>query len=247
MSPGRFDVVLFDLGDTLIYFDGDWPVVFFQARRALWDSLRADGLKLDQAFLEDYTQQMLAYYQERDTEFIEYTNRYVLSKVLQEWGYEFVPERILTDALREFHRLTQAHWIPEKDALPTLAKLDALGYRMGLVSNASDDPNTQFLVDKLGGREYFEVILSSAAVGIRKPNPVIFHEALKRMKVDANRAVMVGDTLGADILGGKNAGIFSVWITRRADTPANRSHMDTILPDAQINTLGELIDLLAQL
>jgi FMN phosphatase YigB (HAD superfamily) len=58
---------------------------------------------------------------------------------------------------------------------------------------------------------------------------------------------MVGDTLGADILGARNSGIFSIWIRRRANTPGNRAHVDNILPDAQIDTLSELPGLFAQL
>jgi FMN phosphatase YigB (HAD superfamily) len=58
---------------------------------------------------------------------------------------------------------------------------------------------------------------------------------------------MVGDTLGADILGAQNAGIYAIWITRRADVPANRAHQDTIHPDAAIDSLAEIPGLLEKL
>ena len=58
---------------------------------------------------------------------------------------------------------------------------------------------------------------------------------------------MVGDKLGADILGARNAGIYSIWMTRRADIPANRDHEDTIKPDVSINSLQELPALLSSL
>jgi putative hydrolase of the HAD superfamily len=190
---------------------------------------------------------MSAYYRERDTEFIEYTVKQVLKNVLEERGFKAVPETILTNALTDMHLITQAHWIPEADALTTLAQLREGGYRLALISNASDDPNTQTLVDKLGAREFFEVIISSAALGVRKPNPKIFRDALERMNLLPQKVAMVGDTLGADILGARNAGIFSIWIKRRANTPANRAHAETIFPDAQIETLGELPRLLEQL
>ena len=115
-----------------------------------------------------------------------------------------------------------------------------MGYRLAMVSNAADDANTQVLVDKLGARPYVEFVLSSAAQGIRKPNPLIFLFALGRMGVAPERAVMVGDTLGADILGAHNSGMFAVWVTRRADRPANRAHAATIQPDAQVDRLSEL-------
>ncbi len=241
----RFQTVLFDLGDTLLYFDGHWPEVFAQARAGLLNSLQAAGLPLEQAFVDDFYARMQAYYREREIEFVEYTTRYVLQTTLENWGYLDPPETLMEQALVAMHQITQAHWLPEEDALPTLQRLHALGYRMGLISNAADDPNTQVLVDKGGFRPYFDVIISSAAEGIRKPNPKIFRAALERMGgVPASQAVMVGDTLGADVLGARNAGIYAIWLTRRADTPANRAHADTIHPDAQLATLSELPEFL---
>jgi HAD superfamily hydrolase (TIGR01662 family) len=247
MSPRRFDVILFDLGDTLLYFDGDWPQVFAEARQALLGSLQASGVAVGQDFLDDFYNRMEAYYRERDTEFVEYTTHYVLQTTLADWQHAAVAEDVLRDALAGFHRVTQQHWRPEEDALPTLEALRQMGYRLALISNAADDANTQALVDKLGARRYFEFVLSSAAQGVRKPNPRIFHAALARLGAPPARAAMVGDTLGADILGARNAGVFAIWITRRADTPANRAHADTIRPDAQVSRLSELPELLRRL
>jgi putative hydrolase of the HAD superfamily len=245
--PKNFEAIFFDLGDTLMYFDGAWPEIFFQARRELLHSLQQAGINLGPEFVDDFYQLMSEYYRERDTEFIEYTVKQVLKNALEERGFKSVPEPVLTNSLADMHRITQAHWIPETDALTTLTKLRESGYRLALVSNTSDDPNTQVQVDKLGARELFEVIISSAALGVRKPNPKIFQVALERMRLPPEKVAMVGDTLGADILGARNAGIFSIWIKRRADTPANRAHAETIFPDAQIETLGELPRLLEEL
>jgi HAD superfamily hydrolase (TIGR01549 family) len=243
----RFNTVLFDLGDTLLYFDDDWPRVFAEARQALLHSLQSAGLPLEQGFLDDFYARMQAYYRERETEFIEHTTRYVLRNSLEQWGYSGQSGEVIEQALSEMHKITQAHWIPEADALPTLQRLHSQGYRLGLISNAADDRNTQVLIDKGGFRPYLDVILSSAAEGIRKPNPRIFCNALARMGALAGQTVMVGDTLGADILGARNANIFSIWVTRRADTPANRAHADTIHPDARVATLAELPELLESL
>jgi HAD superfamily hydrolase (TIGR01509 family) len=249
MAPAkrRFEVVLFDLGDTLLYFDGDWTQVFAEARQELLRSLQLAGIQVNDSFLEQFYQRMLAYYSRREVEFIEHTTRYVLETTLQELGYPQPPAGVIEQALVDMHRITQAHWLPEADALPTLAALQARGYRMGLISNAADDPNTQALVDKGGFRPYFEVILSSAGEGIRKPNPRIFCRALDQLGLKPEQAVMVGDTLGADILGAQNAHLFAIWITRRADKPANHAHRHTIHPDAVIATLAELPGLLETL
>jgi putative hydrolase of the HAD superfamily len=240
----RFEVILFDLGDTLIYFNGDWPEVMSRADQAMLQSLQASGLPLGQEFLEVYRRRMEAYFRERDTEFIEYTAYRVLHNLLVEWGFSNTDERILRQALVNLFTVTQAHWLPEVDAKPTLQTLRMLGYRLGLISNASDDTDVQSLVDKAGLRLYFEVIVTSAALGIRKPNPKIFQTALDQLGASPFRTAMVGDTLGADVLGARNAGLYSIWITRRADNAANRAHADTIQPDLRITSLSELPEVL---
>jgi putative hydrolase of the HAD superfamily len=242
-----FDVVLFDLGDTLLYFDGDWPSVFAQARQAMLDSLQSSGVYVGNEFLDDFYARMEAYYLERDSEFIEHTTHYILCTSLADRGYENLPDPVLRQALACFHNVTQAHWYPEVDAIPTLQSLSQMGYRLAAISNAADDANTQALVDKLGARPYLEFVLSSAVHGTRKPNPKIFHSALERLGITSDRAVMVGDTLGADILGAHNSGIYAIWITRRGNTPANRAHADTIIPDAKISSLSELPALMSRL
>ncbi|MBI3158981.1 MAG: HAD family hydrolase [Chloroflexi bacterium] len=237
---------LFDLGNTLITFDGNWPDVFARADQALLAELRAAGVGIQpERFLAEFRARLNDYYAQRESEFIEHTTGYVLQALLAEWGSPPLPEDALRRALGEMYAVSQAHWKTEDDAVPTLETLLDQGYRLALVSNAGDDADVQRLVDNARLRPYFEVILSSAAYGIRKPNPRIFRHVLEVMHVPASRAVMVGDTLGADILGARNAGLRSVWVTRRADTPANRDHAGTIQPDAEIAALAELPGVLA--
>jgi FMN phosphatase YigB (HAD superfamily) len=91
---------------------------------------------------------------------------------------------------------------------------------------------------------YMEIILISAEVGIRKPHPRIFQLALQHWQATPDQAVMVGDTLGADILGGLNAGIATIWITRRANTRDNIEQKDIIQADAVVTQLQEIPELL---
>lgn len=241
----RFPVILFDLGNTLIYFDGDWPRVFPQCDLAMLERLKQAGLDLDEGdFLRQYDESLKAYYEQRDTEFIEYTSTYILRKLLAEWGYPDVSDEVLRSALDAWYAVEQEYWKVEADTHATLQFLCKAGYRLGMISNAADDKDVQVLVDRAGIRPYFDLILSSASLGIRKPNPLIFHAALAHWGVKPSQAMMVGDTLGADILGARNAGLYSVWITRRADTAANRAHADTVLPEAIIQDFGGLLELL---
>jgi putative hydrolase of the HAD superfamily len=174
------NTILFDLGSTLIYFNSDWQEVMPQAVDALRSRLTSYGYDLDiNEFQQSFGQALREYYVERDTEFIEYTTTYLLNSHMEQWGYTGVPESHIEEAVRAFYEISERYWYPEPDAVPTLRALKDRGFRMGIVSNAGDDQDVQALVDKAGVRDYFEVILSSAAVGIRKPNPKIFDLALE--------------------------------------------------------------------
>jgi putative hydrolase of the HAD superfamily len=239
--------VLFDLGSTLLYYDIPWlPESFHEATLAMTAALAQAGLKLSQPdFTEAYEAREYSYYKERDTEFLEFASAYILRTVLEDFGYPDVPEEVIHTALRAMYAISQSHWQVEEDTLPTLQTLKRQGYRLGIISNASDDRDVQTLVDKAQIRPFFDFIIVSAAVGIRKPHPRIFRMALDHWNLAPSQVVMVGDTLGADILGAHNAGMRGIWITRRANKAANRDHLDTILPDSQIASLAELPDLLA--
>lgn len=243
--PGLLRAVFFDLGNTLLYYDGVAADVFAQSTAATLAALTDAGLRLDEAeFPAVFGGRLKDYHVVRETEFIETTTRAILADVLTKYGYPDTPDEVLRDALAAMYATSQAHWHIEAD---TRGMLEALHgrYQLAIISNAADDDDVQKLVDKNCIRPYFDLILTSAAVGIRKPQPQIFYEAMIRMDTRPEEAVMVGDTLGADILGALNVGMSSIWITRRANTAENREVRDTILPDAAIATLAELPDLLA--
>jgi HAD superfamily hydrolase (TIGR01662 family) len=241
----RFDAVLFDLGGTLMYFRGQWAQVIQQSDAAMMDALQASGISLDsQPFLGGFHDRLRKYDDECGPEFIEYTMAHILKEMLGEYGVEEVPGSLLEEVLKSRFAVSQSYWEVEADALPTLQTLQERGYRMGLISNAGNDADVQALIEKAGIRPFFQCIITSAARGLRKPNPRIFHETLHQLGGEPGRAAMVGDTLGADILGAQNAGITSIWITRRADVPANHAHRNTIHPDLIIERLSELPGLL---
>lgn len=247
-KPRQIDCILFDLGNTLMYFDAEDQLdqVLHQADQALFTHLRASGYPIETNFITDFRRRMSLYYQEREVEFIEYTTRYILRNLLEEKGF-LVNDASMMESLHAYHRVTQSHWQVEDDTLLTLRQLSNRGFRLGMVSNAGDDADVQNLVDQAGIRSFFDVILTSAAQGIRKPNPHIFWKAIEALEGQPEQAAMVGDTLGADILGAKNAGLFAIWITRRANTPQNQAHRDTIIPDASIAEIRQLPALLDDL
>lgn len=245
MKNPNIDVIYFDLGSTLIYFDGNLPDVMARAYQELAVSLMEDGFLIQKdVFLSEFLARLEAYHSERETELNEFTTEQVLRIVLERQGFNHLSDVQLRPHLARLYAVTQACWKVESETHSTLRSLRDTGYRMGIISNAGDDWDVQVLVDNAGIRPYFDYINTSAAAGIRKPHPRIFQMAFESMSVEPGRAVMVGDTLGADILGSKNLGMHNVWITRRVNRAGIRAHEAIILPDRIIENLSELPDLL---
>ena len=58
--------------------------------------------------------------------------------------------------------------------------------------------------------DYFDVIVTSESVGVKKPNPRVFEFALEKANANANNSIMIGDSIEADIYGAINSGIKAI-------------------------------------
>ena len=88
-------------------------------------------------------------------------------------------------------------------------------------------------------RSYFDPILISAAIGLRKPDPEPFHIILRAWKLPETTVIMVGDLLEADILGAYRTGIHSIWL-RGADRSSDENVPIDPEPGAIAITLAEV-------
>jgi putative hydrolase of the HAD superfamily len=238
------EVVFFDLGSTLVYSKDHWPPIYEQADRALIEALCRLGIEIDPAaFYTEFGGFIRFYYDKLTEDNLEPTTFKVLRDVLSRKGFRSVPEPVLRAALEAMYAVTQQNWYLEEDAISTLEILKSRGYHLGLISNTSYDNNVQGIIDRWGLRPFFETIVTSAALGIRKPDAHIFQVALDRFRVQPEAAVMIGDTLNADVLGANRSGIYSIWITRHVQFPEEGEL--AIQPQAVVSALAQIPDLLA--
>lgn len=239
MARNFLRAILFDLGGTLMYGRASWESINARADEALTNYLRAEGLELNlSTFPREFRNRLGKYFRQREKDLLETTYSFVLRDVLSDKGYGDVPERILRNGLDRLFAITQTNWALEADTLPTLQKLEADGYRMGLISNAGDDQDVQQLARHFGIDRYFDFILTSAACSYRKPHRRIFELALSNWYFLPSEAVMVGDNLDADVRGAQSVGLFAVWLSRRAGEPTEDQR--AIQPDASLASLSEL-------
>jgi putative hydrolase of the HAD superfamily len=237
--------VVLDYGSTLITFDGEVAEVRARAHRALLDTLRGEGLDLREgSFLKRLARKFEAYDRKRAVDHKETTAFTVLDAVLCAEGFPPQPADRIRRALRSMYEVYEARWKLFPDSLPALKKFRATGLLTGMVSNASDEENVRRMLDNHKLERYFDPVVISAAIGIRKPDPRAFQPILEAWEIPAGEIVMVGDQLGADILGGKQLGMRTIWLTTEEDAPANRALRGKVSPDAQVNTIGDAAALL---
>jgi putative hydrolase of the HAD superfamily len=77
---------------------------------------------------------------------------------------------------------------------------------------------------------YFKTFTSSEEVGVKKPNPLVFHHALEKANTSAEKSIMIGDTFEADVLGAQNAGMETIFYNYRNDPhPVGYKTVDALL------------------
>ncbi len=135
-------------------------------------------------------------------------------QLLRQWGIKNV-DLALGEAIFEALRIHVPASRPLfDDVLSTLAALRRRGFQLGIVTNRlwGGEPFREDL-QTLSLLNYFDLrhIAVSGDLGVRKPNPAIFLHVLNEFQVPPEEAVMVGDSLRADVIGGQRLGIFSIW------------------------------------
>ena len=237
----RPEVVFLDVGDTLIRAHPSWAGVY---RRGLLESgIDIAEQDLERALLEESQTGGWWTNEEPFEPTVENSFATVVAfdrAVLARLGHAEVGADSFRRIEDAFAR--RSAWYVYPDVLPTLDALRAAGLRLCVISNfVWGAPE---LIHDLELARHFEALVISARVGFQKPNPGIFRHALEQMRVTADKAMHVGDSYRADIIGARNQGITAVLIARGGADPARlreeRADPDLIV----IKDLNGLLDLL---
>lgn len=130
-------------------------------------------------------------------------------------------------------------------AIDTLETLRRRGLRLGMISNATSHTLILDIVAKHEIGPFFDPVLTSAGCGWVKPHPGTFARVLEAWDVPPRAAVMVGDTLGADIAGAWAAGMRSILVDIEPN-PANATFTGPAAASARVTALEEIPPVIAQ-
>ncbi len=93
-------------------------------------------------------------------------------------------------------------------------------YRMHIITNGFHEIQHRKL-ERSGILAFFEHIINSETVGVKKPNPLIFNAALKLAGVQPNCSLMIGDNLEADVQGAQGVGMQAIHFNSHSENKAD--------------------------
>ena len=229
--------VLFDLGGTLVYQDD--PQGVREARlRNLNRSLRDRGHKIEfsrmRRVFDEVFKPVYSHCEQTDTEVpLEEPFKEFLAKLAIP---AFGDPQFIQDALADFLKPEIESWKLYPDATMLMSTLKDMSLKLGLVSNASSNMVITVIIDRLNIARFFDIIVTSAQLRLRKPRPEVFNKALESLRVNSNESVMVGDTIKGDIGGAKSLGMKAILVKR-----ANSETDEGPDPDAVVRSLADVI------
>lgn len=116
--------------------------------------------------------------------------------------------------------------------------------RLGIVSNAQ----SLFTIPELTKFDlvhFFDAIVLSSDLGVRKPDPKTFRSLLDAIAVPPEEAVFVGDSLFDDVYGAGQVGMKTVWISRESkgavQTAPVPAEPDYVVADGSYEAVSEIL------
>ena len=227
-----FEFLFLDLDDTILDFQKAEHV-------ALSKTLRGFGLEPTETVLKRYNLINKAHWEALERK--ELTREQVLlgrfQVLFEEMGISAEPMKV---ARAYEHNLSIGHWfLPgAEEAVARLSRK----YKLYLASNGTASVQKGRMTSANLYR-FFENVFVSQEIGVNKPAVEYFEKCFAQIPgFDKTKAIIVGDSLTSDILGGQNAGIATCWVN-----PHHKQGRPDIRVDYEIEALSQLEDLLENL
>jgi len=156
--------------------------------------------------------------------------RDLIRLVLADLGIEPEP-RIVEEVLKAY--LSSVNDFTPRvnpEAFEALGMLRRAGLRIAVVSNSSfTGDQIMSMFRRVGLGEYVDTVVSSCDVGAMKPSPTIFLEAAKRLGLNPESMVHVGDSYLEDVLGALSAG-YAAAVHYTGLTQSRHYRVDAVPP-----------------
>jgi len=227
--------VLFDLGGTLTTRDIEDRLVDEHVLKSLVECIISKGCAIsEENLMKEYWNNYRTVNDLRERFAIEIPMKVWLGNLTHRLCSRNVADAILKAAEDQLvnARVNSAVPFPETESV-----LETLGstYRLGVITNTSSEKVANGVLRHLDLNRFFECVVTSAELGIRKPYPGVFLFALREMGLKAEEAIFVGDSYKHDVVGSLGARMRSCLVGNE-----NAVSGGMLKPDIIVNSLSEI-------
>ncbi len=235
--------IFLDVGNTLRVVIKDLEFM----TQAKMDLVKLIGTQQPEpAFFEDMDARWKAYRKRAKELYVEVSEKELWTK----WLLPDYPMETVAPISGQLTRLWRDHSgrrIPRSDVKTTIPELHKRGYILGIIANTITEREIPDWIESDGLTDYFQAIVLSSKVGIRKPNPEIFLEAARRVGIEPAKCAYVGDNPVRDVVGARSAGYGLTILILGPDSATPAALTDEHKPDHVIRELSELLDIFPSL
>lgn len=228
---------LFDYGGTLDTAARHWAHVLYEGYQSTGHAVSEAAFR--QAYV--YAERLLAreprIQPSDDFHTLLYKKVYIeVSQLVESGALAFSSTDEMENAVRAIAGYCNAY--AARHAALSAQVLDKLKgqYKLILVSNFYG--NLHAVIQAYGLAGYFDEVVESAVVGVRKPDPAIWQLGVEAAGCPASQCVAVGDSFTKDILPAQAAGCETVWFKGEEWEPTER---DETVPTHVITLLDDLL------
>jgi len=150
----------------------------------------------------------------------------------------------LERALEEFFLAEVELMRPMPGAGELLELLRERGIRLAMLSNATSGRTIEDVIRRMGWSGWFDPLVVSADIGVRKPRAEAFRAVLGRLSLEPGEIAMVGDSLYHDIEGAQALGLVTFHVTAIPNS-FDAKAAGSVRPSHSVSSLQELIPLLS--
>ena len=232
MTMSRYKAVIFDLWGTLVdelrYPEAN-RLVYQQKTHESADLLGVERDGFSRLWAASSAKRMVGAFPSIEA---------ALMDICRELGAEPDEKRVQAAATVRFEYVRNA-LAPRPGAVETMSTLKRSGYKVGLISNCSDE------VSRLWAKTPFAALVDMAVlssdVGLLKPDPRIYEIAAQGLGVQAEQCLYVGDGSSSELTGASNVGMTAVLMRARYDAAdGDRQGWH----DQRISTIPDVLGLL---
>jgi putative hydrolase of the HAD superfamily len=208
MSVTKYQAIVFDLWGTLVD-----ECIYPEANRLIYERKKAETADVLGVDLGNFSRAWSAGKDQRNIDAFSSTED-ALSHICRELGVEPGEDRIRAAAEMRYEYVREA-LMPRPGALETISSLRESGYKVGLISNCTEE--VARLWESTPFAPLMDATLLSFEVGLAKPDVGIYELAATQLGVAAGRCLFVGDGSGGELTGATKAGMAAVLMRAPSD------------------------------